>query len=233
MRIIAIVTILIAVGAATLAYAFPAAAATACPRCYGFTSIGDGIYVEEGMANDHRAAVVGIVGEARNRVKAFYGELKGKPRILICETEDCYRPIGGGSRGQAILDWALVLSPQGTNAIIAAHEISHIELHHRIGLINTWYRAVPQWFDEGLAADVSGDPRYLSQSGKTDRCLREPGTDLPTSRSAWVESARTQELYARAACRVDRWINLHGGPAGIVRLAQQVSDGRRFDDAAR
>lgn len=214
------------------AFAYPAAAAVACPSCYGFTGLGDGIYVEKTMSQAERQQAEAVIDAARKRVGGFYGAIEGTPRILICKSEDCYQPIGGGSRGQAILDWALFLSPRGTTDVIAAHELSHIELHSRLGLVKTWNRAIPQWFDEGLAADVSADPRYLRQTGDGDRCLIEPGGDMPTTRSAWVESARTQELYARAACRVDRWIAAHGGPSAIARLAGNVAGGESFEAAA-
>lgn len=219
--------------AGALAFAYPAAAVTACPSCYGFSALGDGLYLEGGMTETEQTAAVATVAAARERVKAFYGELRGEPRILICKTEACYRPIGGGSRGQAILDWSLVLSPRGENPVIAAHELSHIELHNRIGFLNTWNRAVPQWFDEGLAAEISGDPRYLAEGSAGDRCLIEPGGDMPTTRNAWVESARTQELYARAACRVNRWLLSRGGPQAIVTLAQKVANGEPFEAAVR
>jgi hypothetical protein len=217
---------------AGIGFAYPAAAAVACPSCYGFAGLGDGIYVEKGATAAERQEAEAVVDAARGRVEGFYGTLEGSPRILICRTEDCYRPIGGGSRGQAILDWALFLSPRGTSTMIAAHELSHIELHSRLGLAKTWNRAVPQWFDEGLAADISGDPRYLRQTGDGDRCLVEPGGDMPVTRGAWVESARTQELYARAACRVDRWIKANGGPQAVARLADRVAQGERFQAAA-
>jgi len=233
MKILAFFASGVLLSIAALAYAVPAAAATACPSCYGFTAIGNGVYVQASMSDERRSAAVAALADARARVKRFYGQLQGAPRILICDTDDCYRPIGGSSRGQAILNWSLILSPRGTNPIIAAHELSHIELHQRIGLMNTWNRVVPQWFDEGLAADISGDPRYLSQTSEGDRCLVEPGNSLPTNRKDWVESARTQSLYARAACRVDRWIHSHGGNASIVRLAGHIAHGENFNTEVR
>jgi hypothetical protein len=233
MKIVIGLAAFLVLAVAGTAFAYPAAAAVACPYCYGFTGLGNGIYVEKTMSVGEREQAQAVVAAARERVADFYGALDGRPRILICKSEGCYQPIGGGSRGQAILDWALFLSPRGTSDVIAAHELSHIELHSRLGLVKTWNRAIPQWFDEGLAADISADPRYLRQAGNGDRCLIEPGGDMPTTRSAWVETARTQELYARAACRVDRWIAAHGGPAAVARLAQNVSRGESFETAAQ
>ncbi|MFG1943168.1 hypothetical protein [Nonomuraea sp. NPDC048826] len=50
-----------------------------------------------------------------------------------------------------------MLSPRGADPVIASHELSHVELHTRLAGAE-----VPQWFDEGLAVVVCGDPRYLA-----------------------------------------------------------------------
>lgn len=214
-----IITLLIALGAATVAvlhFTFPAAAAALCPSCYGFADLGDGIYVEGSMPADYRMTAKATVETARARVRTFYGDLESSPRVLLCATDACYRPLGGGSRGLTLLDQALILSPRGTNTVIATHELAHAELHKRIGFGATLSRSVPQWFDEGLAVVVSDDPRYLAPG--PDRCRLEPGGSLPSSRAAWIESAENTDLYARAACKVSRWLDTHGGSAGVLRL---------------
>jgi hypothetical protein len=141
--------------------------------------------------------------------------------------------MGGGSRGMAMFDLALILAPGGDNPVIAAHELSHIELHSRLGHWKTFERAVPQWFDEGLAVVVSGDPRYLKPEGVADRCTAAPVAELPTSRGDWVAHAERDDLYPKAACRVLRWMNAHGGPAAIDRLADEIAQGSDFAAAIR
>ncbi len=76
MRIIAPLVFLGAAATAVLHFAYPAAAAAGCPSCYGFTDLGDGVYVEGGMAADRRAAAKATVEAARARVSAFYGDLR-------------------------------------------------------------------------------------------------------------------------------------------------------------
>jgi hypothetical protein len=211
--------------------AYPAAAAAGCPSCYGFSALSDGIYVEGSMPADRREIAKATVVSARARVRAFYGNLEGNPRILMCETDACYRPLGGGSRGVALLDQALILSPRGTDTVTAAHELAHVELHRRIGFVGTLSRRVPQWFDEGLAVVVSDDPRYLRPS--PDRCRLEPDGDLPVSRAAWIETAKSADLYAKAGCKVSRWLAVHAGVEGVRRLAAGIGEGQRFDTLAR
>ncbi|PJI54948.1 hypothetical protein CTI14_09395, partial [Methylobacterium radiotolerans] len=55
------------------------------------------------------------------------------------------------------------------------------------------------------------------------RCRAEPGGGLPASRAAWIETAESAGLYARAACKVSRWLDAHGGAAGILRLVASGS----------
>lgn len=95
-------------------------------------------------------------------MQAFYERLDSHPRVLLCETDKCYRPSGGGSRGIALLDQSLILSPRGADPVIAAHELAPVELHRRTGLAETLQRTVPLWFDERLAVVLSIDLRYLA-----------------------------------------------------------------------
>lgn len=215
------------------ALAFPALAASSCPTCFGFTRIGDDVYVEREMSPSQRAATAAVVAAARERVGDFYGSKISHPRILVCASARCFAPLGGGARGLALLDQALILSPRGDDLTIASHELAHVELHARLGWLKTLTRAVPQWFDEGLAVNVSDDRRYLRAPDEQDRCTAEPGGAMPTTRAAWIETAQSANLYARAACRVSRWISAHGGASSIPRLAAAVRAGESFEQAAR
>lgn len=233
MRFVLCLAAVVFIAATATVFAYPAAAAVACPSCYCFKSLDDGLYVDGAMSMAEQAHARKIVAEARGKVSAFYGSLEGRPRILICVTQDCYGRVGGGSRGMAMLDAALILAPGGTNPVIAAHELSHIELHRRIGWTKTFEKAIPQWFDEGLAVVVSGDPRYLKPQGAADRCMSEPASDLPVTRGDWVAHVERDDLYPKAACWVLRWMQARGGPAGIVRLAEAIGDGADFAEASR
>ena len=173
--------------------AFPAVAATTCPGCYGLERVRPGLHVEPGLAAVQRAQVTAAVDEGRRRVVAFFGDLRSTP-------DSCYARIGGGGeRGIAVLNRAVMLSPRGIDPVIAAHELTHVELHARLGT-----GSVPQWFDEGLAVLVSDDARYLRPGG--DRCLVEPAGPLPETLDGWLRAASADpRVYAQAACAVSRW----------------------------
>lgn len=182
--------------------AFPAVAATTCPGCYGLERLRPGLYVEPGVGAEQRARVTGAVDEGTRRVAAFFGGLRSAPDFLACVTHDCYTRIGGGGeRGIAVLNRAVMLSPRGIDPVIATHELTHVELHARLGR-----GSVPQWFDEGLAVLVSDDPRYLLPVGARDRCRVTPTGPLPETLDDWLRAASADvQVYAQAACAVSRW----------------------------
>jgi hypothetical protein len=194
--------------------AFPAVAATTCPGCYGLERVRPGLHVEPELAAVQRAQVTAAVDEGRRRVVAFFGDLRSTPDFLACFTDSCYARIGGGGeRGIAVLNRAVMLSPRGIDPVIAAHELTHVELHARLGT-----GSVPQWFDEGLAVLVSDDARYLRPGG--DRCLVEPAGPLPETLDGWLRAASADpRVYAQAACAVSRWTATGDVPALVADLA--------------
>jgi hypothetical protein len=223
--IAAAVVVLLAAAAGIVALAYPSAAATTCPGCFGLVRVQDGLWSERGLTPAQREQLKTLVAEARRRVAEFYGGRETDPRLVACFTDDCYDRIGGGGeKGIAILNRAVMLSPRGLDAVIASHEMSHVELHHRLD------GGVPQWFDEGLAVVVSADPRYLGA-----HCDGPAGDDpLPETLSAWLRAASTdQRVYSRAGCKVSRWLDANGGPPAALRLIDALNRGEPFPPELR
>ncbi|MEW9549118.1 hypothetical protein [Nonomuraea sp. NPDC050783] len=228
-RLAAAVAVLLVAAVAGVALAFPSVAATTCPGCYGLTELEEGVYTEPGLTGAQRAQVTEAVAQARRLVTGFYGARRTSPDLLVCLTDACYRRIGGGGeRGIAILNRAVMLSPRGANPVIAAHEMSHVELHARLPDAD----AVPHWFDEGLAVVVSNDSRYLAAPSAPDRCLVEPTGPLPATLDEWLAAgAADPHLYAKSACRASRWLRAHGDRAGLLAQLERLHAGERLPDS--
>lgn len=214
-----------------LALTFPSVAATTCPGCYGMQRVGPNLYVERGLPDERRERISALLNAAERQVAAFYDGRRSSPRVLACTTARCYSRISGGgqARGIAVLNRAVVLSPRGLNQVIAAHELSHVELNERLGSHNG---RIPQWFDEGLAVVVSDDRRYLTgvAADGADRCRISSDEVLPETLSDWLTKAAKddQRLYAVSACRVSRWMDANGGRQGVFDLIERIRSGEPF-----
>ncbi|WP_143261497.1 hypothetical protein [Allokutzneria sp. NRRL B-24872] len=223
--IVAAVLVLIVGAGTTVVLAFPSVAAITCPQCFGLVRVEDGLYAERDISEADRQRLIALHREANQRVTEFYGGREGSPTVLACFTAECYRRIGGGGeRGVAVLNQAVMLSPRGLDPVIASHELSHVELHARLD------STVPQWFDEGLAALVSDDPRYLLPRSAPNRCRASTSDPLPQTLDEWLRAASADEqMYAKAACRVHRWAEAHGGHRAVLDLITRMNNGAPFD----
>jgi len=166
---------------------------------------------------------------AKGRVSAFFGSIEGSSKVFACSTEECFISHGGvGAKGKAYGESMLLLSPRGLDALIASHELTHIELHGRVGAFRSW-RAIPSWFDEGLAVLVSEDPRYTEDAWlkATDNGCNAPKLENigeMLGKGDWLLS------YGTARREVGAWY-LHAGRAGLERLIAEVKNGSDFNSA--
>lgn len=225
-------------GVSSAAYAFfrvPGVGPFVCPTCFGFEQYQGRVYVEQSAAPDQHKDVADSILIARSAVKDFFGSITGDPVIFACVTETCYRRADGGrgaTRGFSIFDRAVIVSPRRMGSVILTHELTHSEFHHRLG---TRMAAIPAWFDEGLAAYVSNDPRYIALPDVANRCVVNPtSATLPSSARDWGRRAGrddNDQLYATAACRVSIWLKKHGGRSAVLDLIARVNAGASFDSS--
>jgi hypothetical protein len=203
------------------------------PEWFGFTPIGGGLYVETGTSPDAQRSVLAAIDAGRERVAAFFGEATATPRLFACASEACFVRTGGmTSRAKTYGSSHVLISPRGADRVIVAHELSHAELHHRLGSFEAW-RKVPPWFDEGLAVLVSEDPRYseaewlyFTNNGVSAPELAALGTRIPWSYDNW------QLAYGTARKAVGEWYS-RVGKDGLMRLIERLKEGADFDAAFR
>jgi len=197
------------------------------PTWFGFVEISEGVFVDESMPSAQRAGLLDTLHTAKGRVSTFFGRLKGKPNIFACSTEECFVSNGGiTARGNAFGSSMVLLSPRGLDAVTLSHELTHVELSSRVGDFQTW-RAIPPWFDEGLAVLVSQDPRYVAE-----RWLRatENGRRAPQLMSLGdaVPWRNWQMSYGTARHAVGEWYS-RVGSKGLLFLIRELKKGKDFD----
>jgi hypothetical protein len=157
----------------------------------------------------------------------FYGWVEATPRIFVCGSDACDVRMGFmGGKARAYGSTFILVYSEGRSPEFFAHELSHIELHQRIGLRLTLSGAIPAWFDEGLAALVSNDPRYVGEGPDGEpACVVAPDGPLPTGPSEWSRTAGMKErpIYAMAACAVISWDNDRGGREGLLAAIDDIA----------
>lgn len=212
----------------------PAAAAYACPWCYGLTAAAPGVFLERNATDAEQAQFLESLAAAELALGFYPKRETEKPVILGCVSTSCDRRLGGkGAKARAYGATFIHVSPDGGNATILAHELAHIELHGRIGPKALPSGRLPAWFDEGLAVIISRDARYLKidADGELTCAATEIG-DLPLTLSDWRREAgeKRRPIYAMAACRVLNWLEKQGGSPAVERLAETLRQGGRFSE---
>lgn len=199
------------------------------PSWFGFSEIGENVYVNDQMSPSQRQGFLRTLDLAKSRVSSFFGGIEGAPKVFACSTEECFVSHGGvTAKGKAYGDSMVLLSPRGLGVVMIAHELSHIELHNRVGVFRSW-REIPVWFDEGLAVLVSEDPRYTesawlqaTDNGRNAPELKAIGKATPFGDDNW------QLSYGTSRRAVGEWY-LHAGRAGLAHLITEVKNGKDFD----
>jgi hypothetical protein len=83
------------------------------------------------------------------------------PTLYVCASLKTYASFGGdASSGGYVVNGRLFISPKPQNTPeriprLLTHELSHLHLEQQLGAVR-WMRQLPMWFQEGLAAYVSG-----------------------------------------------------------------------------
>lgn len=223
------VVLALILSAAAALWAFPLAAAVLCPPCMGMERIAPGLIVERGLGDSDHKVIREYAAAAKKRVQSVLGPLPDFMTIVACTSADCQDRLGPkGPRGltYAVPGFAVIqLAPSGVNPVIMSHEISHATLQTRAG----WFLSYPQWFDEGLAVVISGDPRYLTLRTNAGDCKFAPQADLPATLSAWNRAVgdRTRVVYGEAACSVRQWLDVNGGFASLTTVIADARAGKR------
>ena len=204
----------------------PVFPAILCPSCLGFKNIQGNLYVEHETTPQQQERLKDTLREAIAKVEKIYGPLISNPRILASFTKKHYRFLGGGkAKAQAYGASAIQLSPEGLSSDIVAHELSHIELHKRVGVVRS-YNQIPVWFDEGLAVLASNDPRYTGPEGSED--LSAEQIQEIVSPQQWRQAIRQgKKVYAPAYRIVKIWYD-KAGRKGVQELILRVKDGETF-----
>jgi len=193
-----------------------------CPNCFGFSKVGDHIYIEPNAGADG-SDILRRYEIATDRVEAAFGPIAAHPRVLVCFTQTC-NALMGGHQPLALTygDKLFYLGPYGHDTAIIAHELAHVVLHAQLGVRGQY--SFPAWVDEGIATYVSGDARFdLDPATCDDAQVDLPVADHDWRRVAGYEAGKDSDLYYETAgCKVAKWLKAHpvSGLDGLIKAHQ-------------
>jgi hypothetical protein len=218
-------------GLAALGLSVPGAIACATIDYSGLEVLPNGVRVEKSSSPLERAAIDGVLKDARLRIEKTFGTPRATPVRVVLKDTYAFFPFHFNSHGstQFIGNRAcIVIGPNGTNVDIMAHELTHAEIFDRAG---PWARfwKIPTWFDEGVAMQVDHRPRY--------------DMELPTGSSTFADitalsTARTFNAgndedvtrhYAMSKAIITRWL-ARTGHQNLYQKLEEIRQGQSVDD---
>ncbi|MFV0401520.1 MAG: hypothetical protein ACK5LX_13025 [Oscillospiraceae bacterium] len=204
----------------------------------GFTHIAENIYLDNDFQGDS-AEILSVIDEATDRVELFWGEIESKPIIVISDNEGKLEKMGW--TGNPALTTTIVLngahsyvvvSPNGINVDVAAHELTHAELHKRLykGVLLP-KTLIPTWFDEGVATQNDYREKYSYSAWVKATDNGENITDFETLQTAAdfynPDAGIRQYNYIISKHEVREWLELHSVDE-LIQLIIEVNAGKEF-----
>ena len=210
---------------------------TTVPYRSAFTEIASHVYINRDYAGD-RQELFEMIEQAKNRVRTFFGGLlfQDETIFIICDDEKLTRKLGE-DHGTVIFYFPsethyICISDEYLELDILAHEITHAELHTRLSA--EAQKAIPTWFDEGLALqndyrESYSEAQWIAQTdnGKNTVALEE--MDTPAEFYAG-EAEDRRFRYLNAKHELDVWMTSHG-QQGLLELLEKLNDGADFTTA--
>ncbi len=205
----------------------------------GFTEVQDNIYIDDNYNGN--TDVLSIISQANDRVENFWGDIQSRPTIIISDDEKKLAEMGW--TGSPALTTTTVLfgvhsyvliSPNGLNIDVAAHELTHAELHRRLyeGKILP-VTLVPTWFDEGVATQNDYREKYNDAAWLNVTCNGENITDFADIRTPELFFNKDKEVrgynYIISKHEVHQWIEQHGVDE-LIAMIGKINAGKSFED---
>jgi hypothetical protein len=110
--------------------------------------------------------------------------LQKTPKILFCHSPRTFAKLGfKKSAARTVGPLGIVISPRGWEKFYVKHELIHVWQEESLGAFSA--NQYPQWFIEGMAYSLSGDPR---------KPLTEPWETYRTQFEKWYASIDKKNL---------------------------------------
>lgn len=193
------------------------------------------LYYNSNTSKNEVDSVKTLIELASVRVAQFWGQKNGNPKFIYCESQEDFNKFGSPFPVQALTHIKfgsyVVISHQGLDMDIIAHEISHAEFYERIGFYN-WSFKIPRWFDEGLAMQNDNRDYYSEDTLKLKSNDYQNLPDVKkfkTGRQFNEEGSHEQIMlnYMTAKHEVRNWYTR----GKLDRFIKDINSGKTFEEA--
>jgi hypothetical protein len=176
-----------------------------------------------------------LIELASNRVAEFWGQKICNPKYIYCESDEDFKKFGSPYSVPALTHVKfgsyIVISNQGIDLDIIAHEISHAEFYERIGFYN-WSFKIPRWFDEGLAMQNDNRSYYSEETLKlkSNNYKNLPDVQKLKSGKQFNEEGSLEQImlnFMTAKHEVKKWYTKER----LDKLINGLNSGKSFEDA--
>ena len=210
---------------------------TTVPYRADFSEIASHVYINRNYTGD-RQELLEMIEQAKDRVRTFFGEVlfQDETIFIICDDGKLIRKLGE-DHGTVIFSLPteenyICISDEYLEPDILAHEITHAELRSRLSA--KAQKAIPTWFDEGLALQNDYRERYSeaqwivqTDNGKNAVALE----DMDTPAEFYAGEAEDRRFrYLNAKHEIDKWMTVHG-QHGLLELLEKLNDRADFNTA--
>lgn len=175
-----------------------------------------------------------LIEKATARISSFWGETKAQPTFIYCDTDADFKKYGTEGNVPALtilkMNGYIVLSRDGVDLDIIAHELAHAELYERIGFWKQTF-AIPYWFNEGLAMQLDHRSNYSEDSlqVKSNHIQQLPNVQLMKKQEQFFAGTveEIQLNYMVAKHEVKNWLTKEK----LQNFVLQIRAGKKFEEA--
>ena len=195
-----------------------------------FVEIEENVYVTRDYAAAQEDTLHSLLADARARVEDFYGSREAEPVIVLSNDPKISARLGEKEtytyRFPKYRSY-ICISEEYCNIDILAHELTHADLHSRLGI--SLAMKVPRWFDEGIA--TQNDWREKYDLNKWDSSNAVALEDMDTSAEFYAGTPEERhERYLSAKRELAAWMETHHRE-GLLALIDELKNGADFDTA--
>jgi hypothetical protein len=203
----------------------------------GYDEIRDKVYVDAGFPISN-TEILSVLSEAEVRLNDFWGDVKSRPTIIISGNKNKLAKMGLKTSPALTTRIGthsfVVVSSDGMNIDVMAHELTHAELYARLYAGKfPLTPLVPSWFDEGVALQNDYREKYNEEewkketdNGKNIVDLSEIDT-LPKFHAGDENERRYRYIISKH--ELSGWLDKHG-IEGLISLVDGVNVGKAFND---